>query len=251
MTDNVSPIISELRRGYVEISKLYPNPLPMPVINTPNKDRRRKGWSWYTPDSWESLGSDILNAFMDQENEGVIESKSEMCFAAEGLGMGERELLIEIAHQTVHHINYVTHCKDTSCGVNYDGKPIENPVSIEGFYHNRWFYDTCKVIGLTPHLIDTGMYRFDLSEELQDCFSGIQLDQGVFDLNRREAMLTRKTRTGMRLYECAHGQKIRAATYNLKATCNVCGYWFVYADNDATPAQQQSLKDTRKELKDG
>lgn len=35
-----------------------------------------------------------------------------------------------------------------------------------------------------------------------------------------------KQKTRMRLYECQHGQKVRAATDNLSATCNLCGTTF-------------------------
>lgn len=39
-----------------------------------------------------------------------------------------------------------------------------------------------------------------------------------------------KQKTRMRLYECSHGQKVRAATDELQATCEVCGTGFVKKD---------------------
>lgn len=245
MADNVAPIVDELRRAYTIIAPVFGDkPMPLPVINVPSKDRRRKGNSWYTPDSWQSDSTDVLNLLGGGSS--TVASKSEICIAAEALDLPERDLLIELTHQMVHHYNFLAKTKDTACGLDYY-KEIKDSKPIEGFAHNFYFRMTCNAIGLFGHKDEEeGVWKLRAGSKLDTILSSVKLDKNVFDLSRNKD----QERPGSRLkkFSCPCGVNVRVSAATFLATCERCHFEFVYADKDARDRDVRRLKWLKREV---
>lgn len=88
--------------------------------------------------------------------------------------------------------------------------------------HRGAFIRAMKHIGMTrpwTSSVPTAGFMEHLEELAEEL--------GVYPHVRLDRMLKPKQKTRMRLYECSHGQKVRAATDSLKAECQECGTPFV------------------------
>lgn len=222
MTDNLAPIILELRRAFGTLAtdvfgKVYPEAvMPMPVINIPHKDTRRKGVSWYAPDRWASESAETLAIFAGGNE---IESMSEICLAAEALAETDTTILTLLTHEMVHHFAHSNGRKDTS----------------GWHYHNGTFAAIAGAIGLEVVTDGAGHIETQTAgDRLRKVYGEINLDSSVFDLYRKR--VDEKSRPGSKLkkWECSGkcGLIIRASRY-LVARCEICDAPFIYADKDA------------------
>lgn len=254
MSNNVAPIIEELRRAYMELKptfdavfgeKWVKDPLtgqyqeakkrmvnmPMPVITVQARGRKHVD-GWYKPSAWESDASQALNVLAGQ-SKGIIASTDEICIAAEALKKSPTELLVILTHQMVHH--YGRH-------LNNNPEYTQN----KNGYHNNNFKSFAKRIGLE---VDQDGPRgfaitsvpkpnsYNYPNQLTKTFDAINLDKNVFDMAR--------IGEGERVFKGSKLKKwsckctnIRAAVY-IEAKCSMCNSEFEYTDKDAEDSEVQ------------
>src|SRR6478735_8654844 len=220
MSDNLAPIITELRRAFGVIAserfgKVFPDKeMPSCVVNIPHKDTRRVGLSWFTPDRWKSETAEALAIFAGSD----VESMNEICIAAEALRETDTEILAMLTHEMVHHFCNSNGIADTS----------------GHHYHNGVFVNYAGLVGLDVTTDNTGHVTNQRpTAALSKVFATIALDKVVFDLYRKTISQSARPGSKLKKWQCA-GQctTVRVARY-LEATCDVCGTRFEYVDKDA------------------
>jgi hypothetical protein len=191
---SIRPAITELERAFKGFAVLFKREMPLPVITTQTRGRRKFVAGWYAHQKWRN---------------GKPEGISEINLCAEHLALPVPAVAEILLHEMVHYANALDGIED--CSRNQ--------------YHRKSFKARCDTIGLRCEQGGCrGWAKTSLSPELAETVAAVGIDPEAFSLFRLER---KQEQVGSRMKKWRSGCTTIRAAVEVDATCNQCGARFL------------------------